>query len=158
MRASSPRMTPRVLVIDDNTELLALYETVLRWNGFRPTTMDRPPATLEAVRDLRPVAVILDLHFGGQQFEGWRFLQRLRSDSELERLPVIVCTAGVAEVAGTETLLLRHNVRVLTKPFLVSDLERLLAEALSADAQTDGIGGPELTGAQPELGREGSSP
>lgn len=125
-------MSPRVLVVDDNAELLTLYESVLNWNGFHAICLEAPPLTLDVVNETEPDAVILDLHFGGQQFEGWRFLQLLRSDAAREQLPVIVCTAGLAEVRDAEDWLRRHNVWVLTKPFVVSDLERVLEEALAA--------------------------
>ncbi len=124
-------MAASILVIDDNEELLALYDAVLRYNGYGVTTLSEPP-TLDAVRAVRPDAVILDLHFGGQQFEGWAVLQRLRNDPALVHLPVIVCTAGEGEVRDASDLLRRHNVWVLLKPFVVTDLERVLREALDS--------------------------
>lgn len=124
-------MAASILVIDDNEELLALYDAVLRYNGYRVTTLSEPP-TLDAIRAVRPDAVILDLHFGGQQFEGWAVLQRLRNDPTLVNLPVIVCTAGEGEVRDAGELLRRHQVWVLLKPFVVTELERLLREALTS--------------------------
>lgn len=124
-------MDARVLVIDDNAELLELYESVLGWNGYRAICLQEPPGTLTVLDESRPDAVILDLHFGGQQFDGWRFLQLLRSDRARDQLPVVVCTAGLAEVRDAEDWLRRHNVWVLTKPFMVNDLERVLREALA---------------------------
>ena len=131
-------MSASVLVIDDNAELLALYESVLGWNGYRAICLEEPPRSLEVVNDTRPDAVILDLHFGGQQFEGWRFLQLLRADPSRAELPVIVCTAGLAEVRDAEEWLRRHNVWVLTKPFVINDLERVLREAIPASHQAAG--------------------
>jgi CheY-like chemotaxis protein len=128
-------MSARVMVIDDNAELLALYESVLGWNDYQAICLEEPPLSLEAVNETRPDAIILDLHFGGQQFEGWRFLQLLRADPSREELPVIVCTAGLAEVRDAEEWLRRHNVWVLTKPFVVNDLERVLREAIPAPKQ-----------------------
>ena len=127
-------MAASVLVIDDNEELLALYDAVLRYNGYGVTTLSEPPTTLEAIRSADPDVVILDLHFGGQQFEGWAVLQLMRNDPSLIHVPVIVCTAGEGEVRDAAELLRRHNVWVLLKPFVVTDLERLLREALASVA------------------------
>ena len=129
-------MAASILVIDDNEELLALYDAVLRYNGYGVTTLSEPPTTLEAIRASKPDAVILDLHFGGQQFEGWAVLQLMRSEPSLVNLPVIVCTAGEGEVRDAGELLRRHKVWVLLKPFVVTDLERLLREALAATSPT----------------------
>ena len=57
-------MSASVLVIDDNAELLALYESVLGWNGYRAICLEQPPRSLEVLNETRPDAVILDLHFG----------------------------------------------------------------------------------------------
>jgi CheY-like chemotaxis protein len=122
------------MVIDDNEELLALYESALGWNGYGAVCLPEPPVSLAPVRDAAPDAVILDLHFSGQQFEGWRFLKLLRAAPAFEHLPVVLCTAGLAEVRDTEEWLRRHDVWVLTKPFVVSDLERVLREALTSAA------------------------
>jgi DNA-binding response OmpR family regulator len=125
-----------ILVIDDNEELLTLYDAVLRYNGYAVSTLAEPPTTLEEIRRARPDAIILDLHFGGQQFEGWRVLQLLRNDAKLVDLPVVVCTAGEAEVRDAGEWLRRHNVWVLLKPFVVGDLERTLREALQRPARS----------------------
>ena len=137
-------MAASILVIDDNEELLALYDAVLRYNGYGVTTLSEPPTTLEAIRAAKPDAVILDLHFGGQQFEGWAVLQLMRNDPALVDLPVIVCTAGEGEVRDASELLRRHKVWVLLKPFVVTDLERLLREALDATAATPSPRQPEV--------------
>jgi DNA-binding response OmpR family regulator len=134
-RPSPERWKARILVIEDNEELLTLYAAVLEWNGYQAVTMGEPPSELGPIRDAEPDAVILDLHFGGQQFEGWRVLHLLRADRDLATLPVVISTAGLSEVEGSEGWLRQHRVWVLTKPFSVTDLESVLASAL---AKTNG--------------------
>lgn len=72
--------------------------------------------------------MLLDLHFGAGE-AGWQLLERLKEHDETRALPVVICTASVAAVAGQEERLNHSGVRVMHKPF---DLDRLDGELRAA--------------------------
>ncbi len=68
----------RVLVVDDETNILELLTVSLRFQGFEVHTATNGPAALDLAREIRPDAVILDVMMPGM--DGFGVLRRLRAD------------------------------------------------------------------------------
>ena len=81
---SSSRMKPdgapeaRILVVDDESNILELLAVSLRFQGFEVCTATNGPAALDLAREVRPDAVILDVMMPGM--DGFGVLRRLRAD------------------------------------------------------------------------------
>ena len=58
----STQTTPeaRVLVVDDETNIVELLSVSLKFQGFEVYTADNGPAALDRAREIKPDAVILD--------------------------------------------------------------------------------------------------
>lgn len=117
---------PRVLVVDDDPEMIHLVEEVLALidchvlaahNGAEALTTLRREKAAGRVID----AVLLDVVMPGA--DGFRILQTLKSDPELEQLPVILITALGSVLDKTRGLRMGADDYV-TKPF---DPQELLA-------------------------------
>ena len=80
----------RVLVIDDDPQVLDLMERMLARHGFEAHVVDNGPEGLVAARWLRPIAILLDVLMPGM--DGWAVLVRLKADPELAAIPVIMTT------------------------------------------------------------------
>lgn len=80
----------RVLVIDDDHQVLDLMERMLSRSGFEPYPVDNGPEGLVAARWLKPIAILLDVLMPGM--DGWEVLVRLKADPELTDIPVIMTT------------------------------------------------------------------
>jgi two-component system OmpR family response regulator len=88
MPAATPQSAPhptsesasegRILVVDDETNILELLAVSLRFQGFEVYTAASGPAALDLARDIRPDAVILDVMMPGM--DGFGVLRRLRAD------------------------------------------------------------------------------
>ena len=86
-----PRVTrPLVLVVDDNPRLLHLFERYLVSEGYRFRGVTDVPSALEVRTVDRFEVIVLDIMM--RDVDGWGLLQRLRSDPEVGRIPVIVCS------------------------------------------------------------------
>ena len=78
--AALPDNTPeaRVLVVDDETNIVELLSVSLKFQGFEVHTASNGPAALDKAREIRPDAVILDVMMPGM--DGFGLLRRLRAD------------------------------------------------------------------------------
>jgi CheY-like chemotaxis protein len=126
---------PHVLIINDTQEILSLMQELLEDEGYRVTSW-LALLDIEKVKALAPDVVVQDLLFEGMQETGWKFLQLMRLDPELARIPLILCTAAVRTVKEPEMAeqLDRLGVSVVLKPFHIEDLLSAISGALTAQA------------------------
>jgi CheY-like chemotaxis protein len=127
-----------VLIINDTQEILSLMAELLEEEGYRVTTW-LALLDMDKVKALAPDVVVQDLLFEGMQETGWKFLQLMRLDPELARIPLILCTAAVRTINEPEMAeqLDRLGVRVVLKPFLIEDLLSAISGALTAQTLID---------------------
>src|ERR1700712_2053209 len=78
--AAVPEFIPeaRILVVDDETNIVELLSVSLKFQGFEVHTASSGPAALDKAREVRPDAVILDVMMPGM--DGFGVLRRLRAD------------------------------------------------------------------------------
>src|SRR6476619_2526839 len=69
----------RVLVVDDETNIVELLSVSLKFQGFEVHTASNGPAALDKAREVRPDAVILDVMMPGM--DGFGLLRRLRDQA-----------------------------------------------------------------------------
>jgi two-component system OmpR family response regulator len=69
---------PRVLVVDDDTDVVDLLSKSLEFQGFEVDTATNGPTALDQAHKVRPDAVILDVTLPG--IDGFGVLRRLRTD------------------------------------------------------------------------------
>ena len=79
----------RLLVVDDEPNIVELLSASLRFAGFEVTTATDGPTALELARSLRPDAALLDVMLPGM--DGFETCRKLREDGIWS--PVIMLTA-----------------------------------------------------------------
>jgi PAS domain S-box-containing protein len=120
----------RVLVVDDNEDVLTSMTMLLELEGHAVTTAQDADSTLRAVADFRPEVVLLDLGLPGA--DGYAVARRLRSEFGNELLLVAVTGYGQPEDrAKSRAAGFDHH---LLKPVDFDALQRLLADARRAPA------------------------
>ncbi|QHE67673.1 DNA-binding response regulator [Rhodococcus sp. WAY2] len=107
----------RVLVVDDEPNILELLSVSLRFQGFEVATASSGTAGLDTARTFRPDAVILDVMMPGM--DGFGMLQRLRADGV--HAPVLFLTAKDAVEDNISGLTLGADDYV-TKPFSLEEV------------------------------------
>jgi CheY-like chemotaxis protein len=116
----------RVLVIDDNQDLLELFRRYLAGHPYQVQSASSVDEGLVQVRRAAPDAVVLDLMMPGR--DGWELLAALRQDPALRGVPVIVCSVlhepELAHALGAQ--------RVLKKPVGATELLAALEAVLPA--------------------------
>jgi len=110
----------RVLIVEDEAEILELIGDVLALEGYEVHTLSRIPHGLDPIRRLDPSAIVLDLRMPG--VSGIELLRLLAADRQLRRTPVVICTAAddLTEIHGPEFAVL--GCEVVHKPFELEEL------------------------------------
>ena len=119
-----------VLVLNDDSDMLETYESVLRELGHEAVTKLTVASGPETVREVRADALLVDLMRNEEDAYGLRIIEEVRSDPELESLPVVLATAAAEAVPRLQGKLDQWDVSVLIKPFGVSELEQVLTAVL----------------------------
>jgi two-component system KDP operon response regulator KdpE len=82
---------PRILLVDDDPDLLRALRLRLRANNYEVTTASDGYAAIAAAQKERPALIILDL--GLPVGDGFVVLNRLQNSDVLAGIPVIVLSA-----------------------------------------------------------------
>jgi CheY-like chemotaxis protein len=81
---------PVVVVIDDDHTVLELMERFLSREGFSVRTADNGKAGIELAKQLKPVAITLDVMMPGM--DGWSVMRALKAEPATAEIPVILVT------------------------------------------------------------------
>jgi CheY-like chemotaxis protein len=129
---STVQRSPHVLHVDDAPEIRALLREVLEDEGYRVTSA-ASVLQIATVRALAPDLIVHDLLFAGHVPAGWTFLHALRQDPQVGQVPVILCTADrrIHTDPSWAQQVQNLEVKVMTKPFDLTDFLELLELALS---------------------------
>jgi DNA-binding response OmpR family regulator len=110
----------RVLIIEDEPDILDLISDLLTLEGYDVHTLRRIPHGLDQIRLLAPDTIVLDLRLPG--LGGMELLRLLAADAQLRRTPVVICSGAddLTRNYGPEIALL--GCEVVHKPFALEDL------------------------------------
>ena len=133
----------RVLVVDDEPDILALVGYHLAKNGFRVSTAATGLDALSAVTDEKPSLIVLDRMLPGMT--GDEVLTSIRANAGSRDTPVLMLTARRDEADRVRGLSLGAD-DYLTKPFSTQELvlrvgailRRARATAINGDLVTVG--------------------
>jgi CheY-like chemotaxis protein len=116
-----------ILVVDDNEDMLALYEHYLIANRYQVIRADRADRAIDMALKMQPTAVILDLMMPDQ--DGWEVLRCLSTQPETAHIPIIICSV----LKQRELALTLGADAFLEKPINETDLLAAL-DALESQA------------------------
>jgi DNA-binding response OmpR family regulator len=109
-----------IVVVNDSPDMLDLAEMLLRDEDFDVKVVLHGDGAFELIRQTMPDALILDIRL--PDVSGWDILQALKLDSRTAHIPILVCSAAVAELRSLEGQLARMGVEILVKPFAIDAL------------------------------------
>ncbi|HUI90472.1 MAG TPA: GAF domain-containing protein [Anaerolineales bacterium] len=105
-----------ILAIDDDPQVISLYERYLQPQGYQVVALTNPSQAMERAKQLHPYAITLDIMMPG--YDGWSVLSDLKSDAETRDVPVIVCSIVEDQERGFSL----GAADYLLKPILEDDL------------------------------------
>ena len=109
----------RILIVDDEPDLVRLLDYNLRQAGYETVTASSGEAALSAARAKRPDLVILDLML--PDLSGTEVCRQLKREPGLKDVPILMLTAKSEEVDRVVGFELGADDYV-TKPFSVREL------------------------------------
>jgi two-component system, OmpR family, phosphate regulon response regulator PhoB len=115
----APVTADRVLVVDDEPDIVALVAYHLAKVGYRVSTASSGPDALALARRERPALIVLDLMLPG--LGGFEVLEQLRADEATSGVAVLMLTARREEPDRIRGLSLGAD-DYLTKPFSAQEL------------------------------------
>jgi CheY-like chemotaxis protein len=113
---------PLVLVVEDNPQAAELLARHLDGGGFRMAIARTGAEALTKARDLKPVAITLDILL--PEIDGWEVLTRLKQDEATRNIPVVVVSVVDNPQLGRALGALDYFVKPVDRQALLSRLGR----------------------------------
>jgi CheY-like chemotaxis protein len=129
----------RIVVADDEEDIVRLVAFVLRRRGYTVLEARSGEEALDLIRRERPDLAVLDLRMPG--LDGLQVLRALAADETVEPLPLIMLSAS-AQQAEIEAGLSAGVAAYVAKPFTPQHLAGVVADVLAEHGrQGDGCDG-----------------
>lgn len=131
-----------ILAIDDDSQVISLYERYLHPQGYQVIPLTDPSRAVERVKELKPFAVTLDIMMPG--IDGWTVLETLKSDPETRNTPVLICSIIEDLEKGFSLGATDYLVKPILEEDLVNSLDHLntdgsIREVLIIDDNRDDL-------------------
>jgi len=129
----------RILVVEDNQDLLQLIVRYLELCGWRAAAANSEEKFWEQLRRERPNLILSDVMIQGR--EAFSLLSAFKLDSRYSDIPVIAMT-GLSSMRDKNRCIAAGCDKVLAKPFHLDELLRLVecfAKKFQNDHKTRGI-------------------
>ena len=124
----NPAASPRVLVVDDDSDVLASLERGLRLSGFDVTTAVDGAEALRSATETRPDAIVLDINM--PVMNGFEFLDRYAEEFEVHAPVVAMLTSSHLGKDRERAMRYSFVKSYFEKPLLADHL-RIMTELLA---------------------------
>jgi two-component system response regulator MtrA len=128
--------SPRVLIADDDADILRLVQRRLGHRGYAISTARTGLEAFDAATADPPDAAVVDWVMPG--IEGAELCRRLRADARTAELPIVLLTARAAESDIHEGLEAGASA-FLTKPFDIGELDQVLQRLIGFTPGDDAV-------------------
>jgi PAS domain S-box-containing protein len=112
-----------VLAVDDDPQVIGLYERYLNPQGYHVVPLTDPSKAKEQILRLKPYAITLDIMMPNK--DGWSVLTDLKSDPLTRDYPVIICSIMEQADKGFSLGAADYLVKPILEEDLVCALDRL---------------------------------
>lgn len=114
-----PAKARRVLAVDDEEEILRLYNTFLKFNGYDIHSVQNAEACIDYLMKEHVDIILLDVNMPG--IDGLRLLEMIRSQPKCKETPIIMISARGDESTVKKAALIGCD-NFIVKPFSLNDL------------------------------------
>lgn len=119
----------RVLIIDDDFEIIAIIGEILKVEGHEVSSAGEPVEGMQMARKVKPDLIILDYHMPGNT--GSHLYESFRRNNATKTTPILFMSGEadpaqiMAEISDTE------GSRFLPKPVKLEEFRRTIREMLA---------------------------
>jgi CheY-like chemotaxis protein len=125
-----------ILLVNDIPDHMRAYDAALRARGYKVHLLTTGADTLAAAQGLEPQCIVIDVRL--PDMPGWELCRRLKVDSKLAHVPVVMLTSDASRQSLQESRL-AGCASWLMRPASPDDVARAVEHVLS-----HGGGHPEL--------------
>ena len=129
-------MAKKVLIVDDEPNIVASLEFLLRQSGYEVHVAADGAAALRQVQAVAPDLVLLDVMM--PEKSGYDVCQRIRAHPEWSNIRIVMLSAKGREAEMTKGLSLGADAYV-TKPFSNAELVARIGELLREGGSPGGV-------------------
>ena len=122
-----PDRKPRILIVDDEPDLLTVLRFGLEAAGFEVVQASDGEQALALARQMLPDLMILDLML--PRMDGYKVCRALKFDERYRRIPIFILSARSGEADRKLALEMGADAFV-TKPYEIQDLVARIRERL----------------------------
>lgn len=133
-------MGKKILVIDDDVNLIKVIENRLLSTGYEVITANNGSSGVAKAKTQKPDLILLDLTM--PVVDGYKVMERLRQDEETKSIPVIILTGSRNYNDVLKSFTEFGAVDYITKPFESGDLIKAIERALIVYERKNKQGGP----------------
>jgi two-component system, OmpR family, response regulator MtrA len=113
----------RVLVVDDDVELLEAVKVYLEMEGFSPTATSNPKRAFQMAQELKPQVIILDILMPGMN--GYEICRKIRATNWGSNVRILAFTALTDTVHEPMAKAAGFDMQI-TKPVPLSTLAQII--------------------------------
>lgn len=115
-----------ILLVDDNADILALLQTILKQQGYQVMTGRNGQEGLRLLERSEPKPDLIISNYYMPLMNGMAFLEQVRQDSQYQNIPFIMLSAASGMQWQQEATSLGAN-GFLPKPFKIDLLKNTIA-------------------------------
>jgi DNA-binding response OmpR family regulator len=130
-----PSAQRRILVVDDDREILDLTSAILLDGGYAVSTATNARDGIERARAERPHLILLDINMPG--IDGWEALRILKLDEATRRIPVAMFSVRY-DLAEKMEALKRSADDYIVKPFTYDEMLDRVGRLVSGEPRPPG--------------------
>ncbi|MDQ6992917.1 MAG: response regulator [Mariprofundus sp.] len=133
-----------ILCIDDNADVLELFQQCLRDDGYQVICANNGDDGLKIAKEQQPAAITLDVQMPHK--DGWSVLQALKADPNTKNIPVLMATMMDNKALGMKLGAIEYLEKPIVPEKLLQSIKyaRLLGETREVLVVDDDAGVREL--------------
>jgi CheY-like chemotaxis protein len=120
------KSNPRILIVEDNPDILELYTIMLRHNNYHVLGKDSGEEIEPVIKNFLPDAIVLDMLLSG--LDGLNVCKQIKDDPSISHIPVIMVSA---HASGLEKSVEAGAEFFIAKPFDMATFLNTLSHALN---------------------------
>ncbi len=128
---------PRILIVDDEPDLLAVLHFGLESEGFEVIEASDGERGLELARTTQPSLIVLDLML--PRLDGYKVCRALKFDERYRAIPIFILSARSGETDRRLALDLGADA-YMTKPYDMKDLVARIRARIEMQREADAEG------------------
>ena len=113
---------PRILIFDDDQDLLEMVGTALTVKGYDVCLVHKAQEFFDTIKEFRPNLVLLDIFLG--EADGRELCRKIKNSESYNKIPVLLYSAGFVSNASIESC---GADDFLLKPFDLNQLHQKIS-------------------------------